>query len=249
MNFAFRQKGNTYQKSKLGITWNTLMKSDDPIFVESLKALRSKVEYRIDMQGLRTLAVTSAIAGEGKTVVSAGLATNLASTGRKKVLLIDADLRKADVGKCFGIEESPGLAEFLFGTVGLKEILRDPVLPGLWVITGGKRILSSADTLSGEKFRSFLKEVRNRFDLILLDTPPLLPVADTMSLRDQVDGFIFLYRTGFTPYSMLQQAIEEIGEKNVVGVVLNGVDSKSPTYYKKYYGSYYHSGPQETAKK
>ncbi len=76
--------------------------------------------------------------------------------------------------------------------------------------------------------------------MILLDTPPVLPVADTPTIRDLTDGFLFVYRAGFTPYTMLRQAMEELGEKNVLGAVLNGVEVASDSYYRKYYGSYYH---------
>ena len=99
---------------------------------------------------------------------------------------------------------------------------------------------SPADLLAGDKFKSFLQEIRTSYDMILLDTPPVLPVADTPTIRDLTDGFLFVYRTGFTPYTMLRQAMEELGEKNVLGAVLNGVEVASDSYYRKYYGSYYH---------
>lgn len=73
----------------------------------------------------------------------------------------------------------------------------------------------------------------------MLDTAPVLPAADTLGLRDHVSGFLLVFRAGFTPYPALIQAIDEIGEKNILGVVLNGVEQKSRRYYEKYYGSYY----------
>jgi Mrp family chromosome partitioning ATPase len=76
--------------------------------------------------------------------------------------------------------------------------------------------------------------------MILLDTPPVLPVADTPTIRDRTDGFLLVYRVSVTPYTMLRQAMEELGEKNVLGAVLNGVEVASDSYYRKYYGSYYH---------
>jgi Mrp family chromosome partitioning ATPase len=82
--------------------------------------------------------------------------------------------------------------------------------------------------------------MRDKFDLILLDTPPVLPVADTMSIKDQVDAFIFIFRMGFTPYVMLRQVIEDMGKEKIIGVVLNRVEPQSQKYYKRYYGKYYH---------
>lgn len=227
------------KKEELGIAAIIKMGEEDHYFVEQFKALRAKFEYKLDMLKFKVVAVTSAIAGEGKTISCVNLATNLASSGRKKVLLIDVDLRKADLARGMNLPPQPGLSEFLSGTVALKDILRNSFVPGLYVIAAGMRITAPADLLAGDKFRHFLAYIRNHFDVILLDTPPILPVADTLSLKDQVDGFIFLFRAGFTPYNMLKQAIDEIGEKNVIGVVLNGVEPHKEKYYKRYYGKYY----------
>ncbi len=211
----------------------------DFLFTEQFKTLRAKFEYKVDMLNYRVVAVTSSIAGEGKTVSSSNLAINLASAGRKKVLLVDMDLRKSDLARVMGIDQYPGLSEYLSGTVALENILRNYAVRGLSLITAGSRISASADLIAGDKFRSLLKDLRNRFDVILLDTPPIIPVADTLFLRDQVDGFVFLFRTGYTPYTLLRQAVEEIGSKNVIGVVLNGVEPQKEKYYQRYYGKYY----------
>jgi len=212
----------------------------DPIYLEQIKAMGAKFEYKIDMLKIKVVAVTSAVAGEGKTTSCAQLAMNLVMAGRKKVLLIDADLRKSDLAKGMNLPAVPGLSEFLRGSAATKDIVRNSFLPGLYIIPAGTRVDEPANLLAGEKFRAFLGEVRGHFDIILLDTPPILPVADTLSLRDQVDGFLFLYRAGFTPYTLMRQAAEEVGEEKVLGVVLNGVTQQKQKYYSRYYGKYYH---------
>ena len=210
------------------------------IFLEQFKALRAKFDYQVDTHKYKVVAVTSAIAEEGKTLTSANLAANLASVGRKKVLLIDTDMRKSDIAGMFNAPAKPGLTEFLTGAVSHdKIILSSKSLGGLYLISGGERGIAPPDLLAGEAFRSFLQEIRSEFDVILLDTPPILPVADTMSLRDQVDGFIVIFRMGFTPYVMLQQALEEIEKSKILGVVLNGVEMQKYKYYQRYYGEYY----------
>jgi len=141
-----------------------------------------------------------------------------------------------------GDRRSPGLTEYLLGGVPLQQIIHSTRVPNLSLIPSGIEVNSPADLLAGEKFKSFLREIRTSFDMILLDTPPVLPVADTPTIRDLTDGFLFVYRTGFTPYTMLRQAMEELGEKNVLGAVLNGVEVASDSYYRKYYGAYYHRG-------
>lgn len=213
--------------------------SSDPMFVEQFKSLSSRFEYRIDTLQCKVVAVTSAVAGEGKTVSAVNLATNLASSGRKKVLLVDVDLRKCDLAKRVGIAPVPGLTEHLAGSVAIKEIVRNSVTRGLWIVPGGMRISAPWELLSGERFRDFLKEARDRFDLVLLDTPPVIPVSDTLALRDLVDGFILVYRLGFTPHPMFKKAMEDTGEKKLLGVVLNAVEPQSEQYYQRYYGKYY----------
>ena len=83
--------------------------------------------------------------------------------------------------------------------------------------------------------------LRQLYDIVLLDTPPIIPVADTMSMRERLDGIILVYHAGYTPLTMFKQATEEIGEKKILGVILNGVEPKSERYYGKYYGHYYSS--------
>jgi len=211
----------------------------DPYYYEMVKGLRAKVEYKMDTLNLRVLAVSSAVAGEGKTLTAIQVAANMASTGRKNVLLMDMDLRKSDIARELGIASDSGLSEFLSGSVPKEKIVRNSVVPGLSVIVGGKTISSPVDMLAGEKFRSLLRELREQFDLVILDTPPILPVPDAVTISEQVDAFILLFRFSHTPHQLFRQAIEELGERKIVGVVLNGEEKKSDKYYQKYYGKYY----------
>lgn len=215
------------------------MRAIDPYYYEMVKGLRAKVEYKMDTLNLRVVAVSSAVAAEGKTSTAIQLAVNMASTGRKKVLLLDMDLRKPSIYTEMRIASGPGLSEFLSGHVPKEMILRNSVVPGLSVIVGGKSISSPADMLAGEKFRSFLRELREQFDLVILDTPPILPVPDAVTISEQVDAFILLFRFGHTPHHLFRQAIEDLGERKIVGVVLNCEEKKSDKYYHKYYGKYY----------
>ena len=212
---------------------------EDPIFLEQFKSLRSKLEYKMDTLGWKVIGVTSTIAGEGKTLMCAKVAASLARTKRKAVLLVDADIRKADLSRGFGIPVHPGLTEHLLGAATLPDVVRTTAVSGLYIIPSGTSVTASADLLAGDGFRVFIEEIRKHSPLVLLDTPPVLPVADTMSMREQLDGLIFVYRAGSTPLAMFRQATEEIGEKKILGVVLNGVEPKSERYYGKYYGDYY----------
>ena len=224
----------------------------DPYFFEQIKALRAKFESKIDKNKYNVVAITSAISGEGKTLVSANLAANLATIGKKKVLLIDADLRKSGLTHNMEIKQSPGLAEFLTETIRTKDIIHNSKVPGLYVIPSGMPPPDPTLLLAGEKFRSLVddfscKSPKNSYSnldsseqfFVILDTPPVLPVADTINLRDQVDGFVFVFRAGFTPHYMFKKAIEDIGVEKIFGVIINGVESQTDYYYRKYYREYH----------
>jgi len=217
----------------------TLFQSKDQIFTEQYKNFCARFEYAVDVRGCKVVAISSAISGEGKTVSTVNLAANLASTGRKKVLLIDLDLRKSDLAKGLRFPSTPGMVELLEGSASLNEVLRLVIAHGLNVIPSGKRISNPWGLLAGEKFRIFLQEIRNKYDVILLDTAPMLPVSDTLVLRDLVDGIVLVHRLGYTPHNLFRQALEDIGEKKLLGVLLNGVKPQSERYYQRYYGKYY----------
>jgi tyrosine-protein kinase Etk/Wzc len=221
------------------------LRATDPYFCELIKGLRAKVEYKMDSLNLRILAVSSAIAGEGKTLTSIQLSSNMASTGRKNVLLMDMDLRKSSVALELGLGSHSGLSEFLTGYAPKEKVIRNSVVPGLSIIPAGKTISSPADMLAGEKFRTLLRELREQFDLVILDTPPILPVPDAVTISEQVDAFILLFRFSHTPHKLFHQAIEELGERKILGVVLNGEEKKPDKYYHKYYGKYYQAVNKE----
>lgn len=216
---------------------------DDSRFQEQFKALRSKLEYKTDLAGWKVIGVTSSIAGEGKTLFCAKMAANMAYTKRKKVLLVDADIRKADLTKGLGNPLAPGLTDFLRNETGLGNILRSTNVPDLFSISAGTTVQVSSDLLAGERFGTFLHQARERFDFVLLDSPPVLPIADALSMRESLDAYIMIYRAGFTPISMFRQAVEELGEKKILGAVLNGVEPQSEKFYGRYYGKYYANAP------
>jgi capsular exopolysaccharide synthesis family protein len=217
----------------------TLFQSKDQLFTEQYKNFTARFEYAVDVRGYKVVAISSAIAGEGKTVSTVNLAANLASTGRKKVLLIDLDLRKSDLAKGLRFPSTPGMVELLGGSASLNEVLRFVITQGLHVIPSGKLVSNPWGLLAGEKFRIFLQELRDQYDVILLDTAPILPVSDTLVLRDLVDGIVLVHRLGYTPHNLFRQALEDIGEKKLIGVLLNGVEPQSERYYQRYYGKYY----------
>lgn len=232
----FNGRGNA---KSVPIPRDSMHRVDDQPYRERMKALGAKLGTSIEAEQHGVVGVTSSVAGEGKTLLAANLALHLAATAAKKVLLVDTDLRKTGIADYFAIARSPGLCEFLEQQIDVPLILRKSPHPNLVIMATGKLAGDPAALLAGGRFQAFLETVRRRFDVTVLDTPPVIPAADTLGFRDQVTGFLFVFRAGFTPHSVLRQAVEEIGENKVLGVVLNGVDPKSPRFYQRYYGSYY----------
>jgi capsular exopolysaccharide synthesis family protein len=217
----------------------SFFRSEDPMFNEQFKNYSARFEHRVDTLSCRFVVITSAVAGEGKTTSAVNLAANIAATGRKKVLLVDADLRKSDLARGLRIPPVPGLSEHLAGSAALDDVLSKSPVKGFLVVPGGMRIEEPWQLIAGERFRAFREAVLERFDLVLLDTAPIIPVSDVLALRELADAFILVYRMGFTPHPLLRQALEEIGEKKLLGVLLNGVKPQSERYYQRYYGKYY----------
>lgn len=213
---------------------------DDPLFMERIRALRAKLEYRFSALGVNAIAITSAVAGEGKTLLSVMLALEFCSGGGKEVLLVDLDLRKSGIEKTL----EPGsttrrLTDFLRGDASLKDVIQDSGFRGLHVVFGGTLAEPPTDILNSERMVHFLDEVKKRFDIVIVDTPPLIPVADTIVLKKILKTFLIVARAGSTPYPIMQQAMEELEEAQILGVVLNGVQREKASYYNRYYGKYY----------
>lgn len=218
-----------------------LLRTADPIFVEQYKNFSSRVQYLVDVRNVRLIAVTSAIAGEGKTVSTVHLAMNLAAGGSKKVVLVDTDLRKSDLAKGLRFPSTPGLSDLLEGSETLESVLREVTAQRIHVIPSGKRTNAPWPLLTGDRVRDLLKTLRERYDVVLLDTAPVVPVSDTLALRELLDGIVLVYRLDYTPHNLFRQAMEDIGQEKLLGVLLNGVEHGSERYYRKYYGKYYTS--------
>lgn len=216
--------------------------SQDPFIREQFRVLCTKLVAKVESLNLKIIGITSSIAGEGKTICALNLAPSLTRAGDCKVLLLDADLRKSDVSRHLALNGHPGLSEYFLGKADLKEIIQKSRVPGLFVIPSGKYDREPAELFSQERFKHFVKGVAGHFDVVLLDTPPILPVADTVCLKDKIDAFVLIFRTKYTPHPMLTQAVENIGEEKILGVVLNCLDPPSYREWNKYFDRYYRNG-------
>jgi succinoglycan biosynthesis transport protein ExoP len=222
---------------------------------EAFRIVRQNLAYLGPPAEGRTLLVTSAIAGEGKSTVAACLAVATAESG-KRTLLVECDLRKPVLAERMGINEGPGLSDYLTGHAEPHQILQPiagiverlngsgPTLtgghsgsPNLVCITAGRRVPRPTELLASERFRSFLTEVSGVYDTVILDTPPLLPVADTLAIIPDVSALVVCIRLEHTTRDQAraaQLALDRL-PKRPVGLVLTDVRGQTDSYY---YGEY-----------
>src|SRR5580658_2379149 len=212
---------------------------------EQFRTLRSRLYQMRSSQTLRTLLVTSSVPAEGKTFVTNNLAQAIVRQPDRRALIIDADLRCSRLHVPLGAPASPGLTDYLKGEVDEMAIIQHGLEGNLCFIPGGNQVTNPSELLTNGRLRVLLDRVAPVFDWIILDSAPLLPVADSSFLADLVDGVVLVVRAGQTPAETAQRACQELQGRNVVGVVLNAVgpDQVAGGYYSAYnYGYGYGNG-------
>lgn len=218
------------------------IRKQDYFYSEAIKTLRTNIQ--LSGKSIKTILVTSCFPNEGKSEVALSLVQELSSIG-KKVLLIDGDIRKSDFVIRLGIEQEViGLSQFLSGQAEIKDLICSTNYPNLHIIFGGPVAPNPSGLLSEDLFRTFMKEIRNYYDYIVVDTPPVGSVIDAAVIARYCDGGIFVIEPGVVSYKLAQKCIRQIEKSGcrVIGAVMNKVDTKRDKYYSSYYkhyGSYY----------
>ena len=202
---------------------------------EAFRTLRTNLMFSQAVQTLRTIVITSPSPGEGKTTTASNLAVSFAHQGMR-VLLLDCDLRRAKIHSLFGVPRSPGLTELLIGQETQEAAIRDTSVAGLYLLTSGKLPPNPAELLGGAAMRKTLESLSEAFDLIVVDTPPLLAASDASILATIADGALLVVQAGSTETEAGQQALQQLSAvgARVVGAVLNDPDAKVQKY-----GAYY----------
>ncbi len=206
---------------------------------EAFRNIRTNVLFSTLGTRGQTLLVTSASMLEGKTVFTCNLAVTLAQL-QKKVLLVDADLRRPRIHKVFGIKDTPGLSDILTGQMPLDKCVRQTTGGNLSILPCGPIPPNPSELLSLKVMDEFIEEARQLYDIVLLDSPPVLFVTDPVIISKKVDGTIAIVRSGRTPRQALRRIISTLQEieARVIGVVLNNVDVDTESYYYPYYYRY-----------
>jgi succinoglycan biosynthesis transport protein ExoP len=205
-----------------------------PSFQEAVRAIRTRILLSPIAGAARALAVTSTSAGEGKTVIASNLAASMAMAGRR-VLLIDADLRRPQLHHMFKIAKSPGLSDLLMGNVKPSEALVESSVPGLYLLAAGSDVASPSEALDSQRLTQLVEGFSQDFDAVVLDCPPVMPVADAAIIANAATSVLFVVASGSTSRGHAQVALDRLAsvQVRVVGVVLNKArpDSASAYHY------------------
>ena len=188
---------------------------------EQYRQLRTRLAHAEGANNLRTVLVTSPQKGEGKSLTSANLALTMAQELHRKVVIVEADLRKPSMQQLFGLPEGPGLTEYLSGAAGARDVMHFLPDHNLTVIPAGSAAVNPAELLGSTAMRRLLDALRTRFDRVILDTPPVLPLADVAVLAPLVDGALMVVRAGVTPKPAIENALRAFDSSRLLGIVLN----------------------------
>ncbi len=208
---------------------------------ESYRQVRTSLMFRADGKPLNLLQFTSPNPGDGKTLTAVNVANSLAQTG-KRVLLVDCDLRRPRVGSLFGLSEVKGLSEVLREACELDEAIHATKAARLSVMPSGQTPSNPAELLQSHAFQNLLEVVREKFDIVVVDSPPLLAVSEATSLAQSVDGVVICLRTENTTRPEADRAIRLLQGVGVtpLGFVVNDIDRLvSQGDEEKYSGKYY----------
>lgn len=213
-------------------------KRPDAIPSEAFRALRTRVLYSRAVEKLKLILVTSCAPSEGKTTVTANLGASFAQAG-KKTIIMDADLRKPRLHNVFRAERQPGFTDYFFGEYTFEEVIRESEVPNLYYVTAGTIPPNPSEILGSDQMEAFMQKLKEEFDIVLLDSAPVIAVTDSEILSRLVDGTILVVAANETENDLMEKSVELLRHDNgsFIGVVLNKFSYRSGygNYYKYYY--------------
>jgi capsular exopolysaccharide synthesis family protein len=187
--------------------------------------------------GQRAVMITSAVPGEGKTLTAINIALTLSESYRRRVLLIDADLRKPALHQAFRLSTTTGLIDGLESQTEVKLVVRQ-ISANLWVLPAGRPTSDPMGILTSDRMRQVLDEAKEAFDWVIVDTPPLMMLTDAHLLTSLVDCAVLVVKANATAHELVKRTADIIGRNRVIGVVLNQATNGIHSTYDGYYGGY-----------
>lgn len=213
---------------------------------EQYRTLRTQLFHAAERQPIQVIILTSAVAAEGKTSTALNLALAIAQSREKRVLIIDGDLRHSTVASYLGLRARPGLEAVLNGQGEWLERIFCLDEPELCVLPVNPEVANPTELLSSERLPELLHQLREQFDFIIVDSPPLVPFADARLLANHADAVIVVVRAELATYETVTKAIGLLPAERILGVVLNGVPQLEETGYYDYYYNHSHRAPRRS---
>lgn len=204
--------------------------------MEEFRTLRSRLYQLREKMALKKLLISSSLPREGKSFVAANLAQVLMKQHGRRVLLIDGDLRGPKLHLALGTSPAPGLSDYLMGEQDEFAVMQRGPMDNLFFIPAGKHVSSPAELVANGRLKFLLSRVEALFDWVVIDSPPVVTVSDATLLANFCDGVLLVVRSTVTPFDAARKARMEFGEKQLLGVVLNGAETDSSGYSHYYYG-------------
>jgi capsular exopolysaccharide synthesis family protein len=201
---------------------------------EQYRSLRTRIKRAENGRAVRAIVITSPNKGDGKSVTAANLALTMAQEFQQRVLLVDADVRRPAIRDLFGIPDGPGLVDVLVGAVDLNQALVHLPEYNLTLLPAGATPTHPAELLGSAAMRRVLDTLRTRFDRVLIDMPPVAPLADLHIVAPMADGLLMIVRAGVTPRPAIERALAGLETSKVLGLVLNESGGQQDADYDGY---------------
>ena len=204
---------------------------------EQYRTLRYIVEQLRARADLRSIGISSPGTADGKSTTAINLAGALAQAKTARILVIDADLRNPSVARLLGVSEARGVADFVTDpSVSLDEVVIVQPSANISVIPAGNHDMAPYESLGSPRFGELIDNARKRYNFVIVDTPPLMPMPDTRQVANWIDGMIVVVGAHRTPRRHLEMALSTLEPSKIVGLVFNGDDACTPRYYGRYSG-------------
>lgn len=220
---------------------------ESPIATE-MRRLYTNMRHIHGSVNMRSYLITSANRGEGKSTVASYLALTVARFRGKKSLIVDADLRRPKLHQIFHVPKSPGLLECLEGRADPLDVVKDTPIENLKVIPSGANVSSPSHLFEGDILSEIFEKIKFYYDIVIVDSAPVIPVSDPMLMSSEVDGVILVLLAGKTPRSTVARARNILldADANILGAVVNNLSEVLPYYYDyRYYGYSESEGDKE----
>jgi len=225
------------------------LKEPKSVYAEAYRAVRTSILFSSPDNPPRVFVVTSSGQQEGKTLTAVNLAVTMALND-KRVLLIDADMRKPRIHKIFGVDNKFGLSNLIGGSPEVGMALKQTAVPSLMVIPSGPIPPNPSEMLGSARLGKLIGLLREKFDVVIFDCTPLIAVTDATVLATQVDGVILVIKSGATRRKILKRGVKQLEDvqAKIIGAVLNQVNVKNSSYYYAYYYSHYYGEKEDGGK-